>query len=430
MRKSSLNKKTLIISTWAPPMVGGPQNLFNLFSQYSKNSYCILTSFAAMRQGRSSGSALPAEYFFHDHKGTLIGGTLAKSHLPNTRSRIGASYGNLTSKLPAPAKYVLETVVSACYSILTIARMTRRGIRIVRDRNIECLVGISDNGPAMISTYLVSRCTGVPYALYLFDIYLGNILLPVHELLARIFEHVLFRRAAVVILTNQGTQRFYHKRYGDSFRSIVVPNSAFIKDYRSQRTSYNPREPFSILFTGNVYWAQERSLLNLVRAMDDVRDLPARLDLYVPDATETLIEAVQNRSNINLTAAPQSAMPRIQSRATLLFLPLSWHTSYPSVIATATPGKLTDYMAAGRPILIHAPPYAYVNEYAKKHGLALVVEEESVEKLNDAMRRLLLDLKYSRRIVSNARRTFRKHHEAVANARKLASVLNDIAMRH
>jgi len=38
-------KKVLIISSWAPPAIGGPQNLYNLLRDFPEDSYCLLTSF-------------------------------------------------------------------------------------------------------------------------------------------------------------------------------------------------------------------------------------------------------------------------------------------------------------------------------------------------------------------------------------------------
>jgi len=39
-------KKTLIVSSYAPPsMRGAPQNIYNLFRDFPPSSYCFLTSY-------------------------------------------------------------------------------------------------------------------------------------------------------------------------------------------------------------------------------------------------------------------------------------------------------------------------------------------------------------------------------------------------
>lgn len=423
-----LAKKILVVSTWAPPMTGGPQNLYNLLSQFSADSYCILTNYRAIQKGKASGKWLAGEYFFYDHTGAT-GSSRASLSSGRDRSALVTAYESLiqiAGRLPHILKEMLLAVFHAIFMLLSVFMILRTGIRTVRHRNIQCIMGISDIGPAPISALLLSRFTGVPFVLYLFDIYVGNNLLPINDLIARIFEPLMFRTASLVIVTNKDTERFYRKRYGDTFRCTVIENSVFPETYEAKRTPYFPREPYSIVFTGHVYWAQERSLVNFIRAVGNFHELPVRLDLYVPVASETLRRLVANYANVRLTAAPQSEMPDVQCRATILFLPLSWHTRSPDIIATATPGKLVDYLAAGRPILIHAPPYAHVAQYAKANQFALVVDEEDPSKLQAAIKKLALDVSYSRRLIENASRALYNNHDAHISAKKLAQMLDSL----
>lgn len=412
-------------------MAGGPQNLYNLFSQFSADSYCILTSYQMMQRGRATGKWLAGKYFFYDHAGTIEKTRALLSSSPG-RSRVAAAYESLlllAERLPRIGKDLLLTIIHAFYLILGIFMILRAGILIVRQRNIKLIVGISDIGPALISTYLISRYTGVPYVLYFFDIYLGNNRLLINDLFARFFEPLMFRNASLVIVTNEATEKLCRKRYGNAFRCAIIHNSVFPEEYEARRTPYDPREPHSILFTGDVYWAQEQSLTNIIQAVMGLKDLRIRLDLYLPHgspAFETIKRLIATNPNMRLSSALQSQMPAIQSMATVLFLPLSWRTKSPEVIATATPGKLVDYLAAGRPILIHAPPYAYVCQYAKENQFALVVDKEDITKLQEAVRKLVLDVSYSRMLVENASHVFYRNHDARANARKLAGILESL----
>lgn len=424
MKTFSLSRRILVLSTWAPPMTGGPQNLYNLLSQLSADSYCILTSYEMIRRGEATGKWLTGEYFFYDHAGP-IRETDASESPTEHRNPLAKAYEYLLiiARRNPSAFRILETALQAFYLLLNIFMIVPMGVRVIRQRNIRCIMGISDIGPALISTYLISRLTGIPYVLYLFDIYLGNDLLPLNDLFARFFEPRMFRTASMVIVTNEGTERFYRERYGEAFKCTVIHNSVFTENYDSKRTPYNPNEPYTVVFTGYVYWPQERSLMNLIRTLKKLPDLPIQIELYAPKMNETFRRAVATRENAHLTGAPQSEMPHIQCEATILFLPLSWCTRSPGVIATATPGKLTDYLAAGRPILIHAPPYAYINEYARREGFAEVIDEENIDKLSEAVRKLIADVQYSRRLIENAKRTLYKNHDATVNARKLARIL-------
>jgi glycosyltransferase involved in cell wall biosynthesis len=302
--------------------------------------------------------------------------------------------------------------------------MVLLGYLLVQRRNIRGLVGISDAGPALISTYLLSRLCRLPYVIYLFDLYLGNDLGILANYLARVFEPIVMKRAAAIFVTNEGIAEYYRRRYGHAFKPVLLYNSIFPTQYERLRTPYMAVHPYRIVFTGSVYWAQEQSLLNMIQALDELRDPEILLDLYVPNPPESIIKHIGNRNNIRISAAPASEVPRIQCGASILFLPLSWNTASPDIIATATPGKLTDYLASGRPILIHAPPYAWVNQYAKQEDFGLVVDEENIQQLRNSVLKLIADRRFALRLIRNATKTFYKNHDATKTAPRFIHALN------
>lgn len=418
MNSSTVKPKALIITSWAPPMVGGPQNLYNLCSQFPRDHYVILTSFRATHDPLTAkGTWLEGEYTYYDRRlpfkwitnQVQQGMKPMKDGAQNSSSQSASGVNKLLMFFTTPFKIVL---------------MTRAGIMVVRQRGISIIVGISDHGPALIATALVAKLTHRPYVFYLYDLYRGNNFSRLDRLLARVFEGWLLRGAQNVIVTNEGTSRFLQKRYGKRIRVEVVHNSVFPKLYEHQRTPYEPQPPYTLLFTGHVYWAQEQAVLNLIEAMKKLNDLPVRLSLYCPKPTERLRAATASMNNVELTSASQSEMPKIQSAAALLLLPLAWNTKAPDIIATATPGKFTDYLASGRPMLVHAPDYAYVSQYTKEHKLGLVVDTNDVDFLARTIRDFLSDpKKHGQRVITNALAVFEVNHDAVKNAVKLRRLL-------
>jgi len=111
-------------------------------------------------------------------------------------------------------------------------------------------------------------------------------------------------------------------------------------------------------------------------------------------------------------------MPIIQSNADILFLPLSWGTKSQAIIDTATPGKLTDYLIAGRPILIHAPASSFLVKYAKENNFAYIVDDENIEKIKEGIKKIVNELKYANMIIDNSRKMFFKNHDANKNREK------------
>lgn len=411
--------KVLVIASWAPPMIGGPQNLYNLFSQFSASSYTVLTGYSALKStGSIRGSWLPGRYEFYDYQGEFSKESFVFAQ-PNNEPSTGAH------KLFAAAKKLplFNWLLFPFFSLGKTYLMTRKATKILSKENYDVVIGVSDHGPALIASYLASRKAKKPLFVYLFDIYKGNNLLPYDRFIASRFEERFLTSAEQVLVTNEGTEIFYRQRYGNRVNLSVIYNSVFARDYEKKRTPYRPLKQGTILFTGHVYWAQEQAVLNLIKAISKINNPKLFLDLYIPGANEVICRAIKGKKNIRLLEATQSEMPSIQSRATLLFLPLAWDTASPDIIATATPGKLTDYMASGRPMLIHAPDYAFVAQYAKKHKLALVVDQNSIDALARSIKEFFAQPQVGQKLVDNALAAFYSDYDAVGNADKLAKLL-------
>ena len=75
----------------------------------------------------------------------------------------------------------------------------------------------------------------------------------------------------------------------------------------------------------------------------------------------------------------------------MLFLPLAFNSPYPQILRTAAPGKMGEYLASGRPILVHAPSDSFVAWYFREHQCGLVVDENDPAQLLMGIRRILTD---------------------------------------
>lgn len=422
-----LKKKILIISSWAPPMIGGPQNLYNLFAGIQSDSYSILTSSKVREaiQNNIAGTPLATNYYFADDysEGVVVPTDVQSSDPSALRRKNGTSITRIIKyiqKIP----FFGPRLLSLVHIVVTIRAYHAGFQKASAALHPTMLLGISDTGIALLATYWIAKKTHLPFGLYLFDLYQGNLLPSPYKLLAKILEPKLVKQASVVIVTNEETEAYYKRRYGNRIQTTVIHNATFPEAYEAQRTPYTPKPPFTITFTGNIYWAQEQAVQNLIRAMAELQDLPLTLQLYCPQPPESIRKAVRGKSNIWLGAATQSEMPGVQSASSLLFLPLAWNTQAPDIVATATPGKFTDYLASGRPMLIHAPKYAYVSKYSREHDLGIVVDDNNPRVLAEAIRRFLSNPAAGKKYVENALRIFHQNHDARKNAKKLTKILN------
>lgn len=418
-------KKILIVSSYAPPSIGGPQNLYNLLKDYPRSSYYILTSFYNIDNlSARKGTLLNGEYIFYDNlkanKETL------KSQNRDKNKQKGRSFISWLKHLMKVSSFIRN--LSGIPIILGQIRMiTQAGKKAIRKKKIETLLAISDYGPALISTYLIHKATKKPFYILFFDIYRGNFFPFPGGTLASIFEPKLIKSAEKIIVTNEGTKEFYGTRYGSAIKNkiVVIHNSAFPEPYLKFHSPYGPKPPYTILYTGRIYWPQIRSLKNLIRTIEEIKDIEINLKIYCPNPRDYLkrIGIVENKKIKILTAPPQE-MPKIQTQADILFLPLSWNTKSPDIINTATPGKLTDYLIAGKPMLIHAPPSTYLVKYAKQKKFALVVDKEDISELKKAIKKLLTDKYFAWQIINNAQKTFFENHDINKTSKLFYSLFN------
>jgi glycosyltransferase involved in cell wall biosynthesis len=92
----------------------------------------------------------------------------------------------------------------------------------------------------------------------------------------------------------------------------------------------------------------------------------------------------------------------IQSKADILFLPLSFQSTIKEVIRTSSPGKMGEYLGSGRPVLVHAPEDSFVTYFCKKNDCGWVSTQPGYEKLSLKILDIIKDDISRNRIVNNA----------------------------
>ena len=419
----NFNKKILIVSSWAPPQVGGAQSLYNIFSNISPKDYFILTSEQNFRKENNPfGTKLECDYFFYDKENNL---SLANQKIPSKNK-----YYYVLKKIPF-AFEIAKNIFSFLHFSLAKRKFVKKiitcGKKISEKEKMDVIIGLSNVELNLLSTYFLAKKLKKPLVLYLFDLYLGNQLSFPYNIIARIFEPIIFKRAEHIIVTNETTKDFYVKKYGNQNKYSVIYNSVFSEEY----SKYVPIEKkdnekkIKILFTGNIYWAQESSVENLLK-LAIRQDNNIYVDIYCPNPPLDIIKRYKNNHKIKFTSAPQKDMPKVQSEADILFLPLAWHTKTPYIIKTASPGKLTDYLISGKPILAHVPEYSFVAKYAKENNFAEVVDTEDQDMLKNAILKIFNDKEYAQTLVANAQKTFYNNHDAYKNTEKLTKIINNM----
>jgi glycosyltransferase involved in cell wall biosynthesis len=279
---------------------------------------------------------------------------------------------------------------------------------ILRNDPVKAVIGCTASPYDLPAAYLASRRLKVPFIAYLFDdpVYQwepGN-----YRRLARLWEPLWGRGAAALITPNEVLAKDVRARLPNANISIVrnpVDPAAFSNpsaDQPGPRSELPPDRVWRLLYTGSVYSAQASAFRNLNAALNRLRGRFV-LDVYTAQPPAALAANGLDGPYVHYhTHAPQSMALFLQRNADILFLPLSFNSAIPEVILSSAPAKLGEYLAAGSPILVHAPSGSFVTELLRKAEAAVIVDRSDPDQLVDALTALANDASLRHRIIRNA----------------------------
>lgn len=386
-------KKTLIITrNCFPPVLVGPAVLMgNLFKRFAPKNYCVLMDELEDEYRLIDNSFwFPCKYYYTRFPKAIKGWRRFRSLFKETKQ---------------------------------ILKSTMQGLEVVKREKIENILLIPSYLEVLVGLF-IHWITKNRLIVYLFDIYyVSNRFGPGWStLFMRLIEPILLRSADTVIVTAEPTRKYYKNKY--NVDPVILPHSVNLGKYNTLQPAIKQgkKKKIKILFTGEVSIAQLDSILNMVKTVNTYTELNATF-VVVANAPKEIIESLGvNGSQVIITHANRDLIPTLQQSADILFLPLSFTWKSLEIIKTAVPSKMPEYLAAGRPILVHAPDYSYVSKYAREEGFGLVVDRLDPVLLRQAILDLKEDEELCSRLVTNAREVVKRHDIANLSA-KLHNIL-------
>lgn len=348
--------KVLLISETVPPMVSSVAVVLGrVFKMFPKGSFAILTGHPANSQYGlyEGGQYLDGEHFYAD--------------LPRFL-----------------AKRRWTWWLSSFYELLRLPLIVWMGYRIIRPKRIKNIITTTYGG-FEIAAYFISELTKTPLYIYLLDAYEEIEQQLIKKLIRYIFARRLFRSAVKIFVMSEPLKELLKERYG--VNSIVIPHPVELSKYSITELKESSCGKYKIVYTGMIYDAHRDCFLDLIEAIQDLPNVT--LHIYTPRPAAALASEGIYGKKVKVSFMPNDAIPAIQKSADILFLPMSFNSPYPEVIRTASPGKISEYLAAGRPILVYAPAFSYVAQYARSHGFGLVIDQKNTDSLREAIVYLL-----------------------------------------
>ena len=386
-----------MLSHILPPSPSGQAvMIYRLLEKIPKERYCLISR--------------------EDYSSTSLGGT----------SKLSGKYYQIKTVshpekvLSSPLLYIIEPfkviwdVFSRTYQIIKILKKEK--VKTL----ITCTGGIGD----LISGYLAAKLYHLTLAIYVFDD-------PIYQQtgffhpLVKVIEEGILKSADKIIAPNEFLEKEYFRRY--KFHSFVIHNPTFLPDLSEldKKKTVFSQSKINIVFTGAVYLAHFDAFRNLVKAINLLKKEKVLLHIFTADAPKTLKkEGIGGKNVLFHSHINQAEVAVVQRKADILFLPLAFRSPIPEIIRTSAPGKIGDYMAVGRPILIHAPEDSFVSWYFRKHNCGVVVSEEKPKMLAHAILEITKDRKLSQTLENNALKQARKDFSVEKMRKKFLEFLN------
>jgi glycosyltransferase involved in cell wall biosynthesis len=276
---------------------------------------------------------------------------------------------------------------------LAVPQLATQITELIRRERCDAVVACTGDMLDMPAAFRASRRAGVPFYAYVFDHYsYREWRYPVRRFWARRFEPALMKGAAGVIVPNEILRDDLRERYG--VEATLIHNSFDISVYESAAVAPAPARrngEVKIVYTGDVYEAHYDAFRNLVAAIEKTGRDDLRLHVYSGRSPEDLArEGIGGPVACHGDRAP-SEMPGVQREADLLFLPLAFNSPYPDLVRTSATTKLGEYLATGRPVLVHAPPDSFVSWYFREHDCGVLVDRLDPAALAEAIKNVLGD---------------------------------------
>jgi glycosyltransferase involved in cell wall biosynthesis len=203
----------------------------------------------------------------------------------------------------------------------------------------------------------------------------------------------IYRAAESRLCVSPHMESTYRQRYGAEGTVLYPARSSELPEFTTpaERTRI-PANPFTIGFAGSLF---TRDYVRQLKCLaGSVAEIGGRLVIYGPYNAESL-----ERMGLNLPAVQLGGMHsstdlvrEFRTQIDALFLPMSFAPEDALAMSLNFPSKLTDYSAAGLPILIWGPKESSAVRWAEAEpGVAIVLMDASVDALRACVEKLRTD---------------------------------------
>ncbi len=379
-----LSQRVMVVSMGYPPVLGGSSIIMrNLLAQFPPGSIVLAT----MRPWPDEKD--PA----HDspHRRHFV---MDDTHLPGR-------WENLRRLALRPV-------------------LTHRLVRLGRSSGAGAIVGVYPRLSFLDAAQRAAVTLRLPFFPYLHDTIVEALSSSRLAAYAQLVQRRVFSSATAVFVATHGMAELYERKYGLHAHRLVHIYPEEVRD----EPPADPPASRSLLWSGGVYTINAVSLQRVNEAMGGLPGV--RFAMATGQSREELTVAGLTTDTLDVTFVPMTERQRyleFLGQHAVLVLALNWPDEthvHEDELSTIFPTKTPEYLASGRPILVHCPEHYHLARFFNDNDCGLVVSERSPEALRAALGKLLDDRDVGWRLGRNALRVARQF-----NSDRVSSAFRD-----
>ena len=328
------------------------------------------------------------------------------------------------TSMPIGRRPWLDSRFHGEYSAWLTWRAPSRAGRVVaslRDFEVEAVATVA-HGFGWVTAAEVARRLQVPLHLIVHDDWprASAIVAACRPWLERTFSRV-YRKAASRLCVSPNMAEEYERRYGVAGRLMYPSRSKDCPVFPAKAARPIGDEDMVIGYGGNSSSQMVDCLIALASALPGARTRLALFGNFEEDSQRRLIAALPGIEFHGFV--PHQEMIRgLREVADVLFVPMSFAAAHREL---SFPSKLTDYTAAGLPLLINAPSNSAAVRWAREHGdVAEIVDQPAAGLLRAAIDRLREDAGRRDRLAANAVTAGHRSFDSAGARAALAAALS------
>ena len=276
---------------------------------------------------------------------------------------------------------------------------TLRMAQLVRRLDARVIVGVFPSYHGLALARRVAAWTGTPLVTYLHDTLAESMAGQPMARRGNRLQRRVFQESSALLVMSQGMADLYLSKY----KLLAQPLEHIYTEPVGSLGGTPPplRQAF---WGGAVYRINQRGVGRVAEALGS-------LNVPFTVATRLTLGNLRDRgvcgSHLRQRFFPKRPeyLAELQKHG-LMVLALDWPDEsgiHEDELATIFPTKTPEYLASGRPILVHCPEHYFLARFFQRHQCGLVVSQRSPEALADASRRLLDSAELGRIMGARAR---------------------------